>query len=88
MSKTVRQSGKFTTTLYGISVNKRLMSAFGHKQNKIDVPGVYDVLEAAENDAKIWTERYGKKHSVVSIDVEYKWKVKSRKPKRKTVEDD
>lgn len=75
MIKTVPKSGGFVTKLYGIAYRGRLLrSRRSPKFNS--VPGVYDTLEDAGKDAEYWTNRFGKKHSAVPVEVEYKWKVK------------
>jgi hypothetical protein len=82
-NKAVPKQSGFVTTLYGITRRGRLLPSPSHPKNH-SVPGVYDCMEDAEKDAEHWTWMSDKKHRAVAIEVEYKWKVKDRKPKGKT----
>jgi hypothetical protein len=83
MSKTVRQSGGFVETFYAIAHSGRLVGACTPKKH-IVVPGIHEDIRDAEQDAAVWAHRLGKKHRVVAVEVEYKWKVKDNKTKGKT----
>jgi hypothetical protein len=48
------------------------------------IPGIYIDIRQAEKDAMDRAYKLGKRHRVVTVEVEYKWKVKDRKPKGKT----
>jgi hypothetical protein len=82
-TETVPKQSGFVTTLYGIMCRGRLLPSPIHPNNH-NVPCVYGNLQDAEKDAEHWAFMSGKKHRAVAIEVDYKWKVKDRKPKGKT----
>lgn len=87
MTKTVRQSGGFVETFYAIARSGRLVGACTPKKH-IVVPGIHEDILDAEQDAEVWARISGKKHRVVTVEVEYKWKVKTGNPKSRKAKAD